>query len=56
VKLIRFRRPKISCTPSYTDYRPKTNALILLDMGHMLRGDQAWEDRGREGNQKLECR
>jgi hypothetical protein len=22
------------CTPSYVDYRPKTNAVILLDMGH----------------------
>jgi hypothetical protein len=34
VKLVRFRRPKITCSPSYEDYRPKTNALILLDMGH----------------------
>jgi hypothetical protein len=25
------------------DCRPKTNALILLDMGHTLRGEQAWE-------------
>jgi hypothetical protein len=25
------------------DYRPKTNAVILLDMGHTLRGEQAWK-------------
>jgi hypothetical protein len=31
---IRIRRPKITCSPSYTDYRPKTNAVILLDRGH----------------------
>jgi hypothetical protein len=38
VKLAKLRRPKITCSPSYADYRPKTNAVILLDMGHMLRG------------------
>jgi hypothetical protein len=27
----------------YVDYRPKTNAAILLDMGHTLRGEHAWE-------------
>jgi hypothetical protein len=27
-----------NCSPSYSDYRPKTNAVILLDMGHTLRG------------------
>jgi hypothetical protein len=37
------------------DYRLKTNAVILLDMGHTLRGDHAWRDREREGNLKLEC-
>jgi hypothetical protein len=29
---VRIRRPKITCSPSYVDYRPKTNAVILLDM------------------------
>jgi hypothetical protein len=29
-----LRRPKITCSPSYAEYRPKTNAVILLDMGH----------------------
>jgi hypothetical protein len=26
-------------SPSYADYRPKTNAVISLDMGHKLRGE-----------------
>jgi hypothetical protein len=26
------------------DYRPKSNAVILLDMGHTLRGEHAWEE------------
>jgi hypothetical protein len=33
------RRPKISCSPSYADYRPKTNAMILLDTGHICIGE-----------------
>jgi hypothetical protein len=37
VKLARLRRPKIVCSPSYADFRPKTIAVIILDMGHMLR-------------------
>jgi hypothetical protein len=28
---------------SYADYRPKTNAVILLDMGHTLRGEHSQE-------------
>jgi hypothetical protein len=35
---------KITCSPSYVDFRPKTNAVILLDMGHTLRGSHTWED------------
>jgi hypothetical protein len=42
-KLARLRRPKIAYFPSYVDYRPKTNTLILLDMGHTLRGEHAQE-------------
>jgi hypothetical protein len=34
---------KIACSPSYADYRPKTNAVILLHMGHTLRGEHAQE-------------
>jgi hypothetical protein len=44
LKLVRIRRPKIACPPSYADYRPKTNAVILLDMGHTLRGECAREE------------
>jgi hypothetical protein len=29
VKLVRLRTPKTACSPSYADYRPKTNAAIL---------------------------
>jgi hypothetical protein len=36
---VRLRRPKIACSPSYVDYKPETNAVILLDMGHTLRGE-----------------
>jgi hypothetical protein len=37
VKLFRLRRPEGACSPSYADYRPKTNAAILWDMGHTKR-------------------
>jgi hypothetical protein len=40
-QLVRLRRPKIACSPSYADYRPKTNTVILLDMDHLLRGEDA---------------
>jgi hypothetical protein len=43
VKLARLRRPKIACPPSYTDYRTKTNAGLLWDMGHTLREEHAGE-------------
>jgi hypothetical protein len=36
--LARFRRPKIACSPSYVDFRPKINAVILVDMCNPLRG------------------
>jgi hypothetical protein len=55
VKLIRFRRPKIICSSLYVDYRPKTNAVILLDMGHTLRENIHGRNREREGNLKFEC-
>jgi hypothetical protein len=34
VKLARLRRPKAAYYPSYVDYKPKTNAAILWNMGH----------------------
>jgi hypothetical protein len=41
VKLAGLKRPKITYSPSYADYRPKTNAVILLNMDHTLRGECA---------------
>jgi hypothetical protein len=29
----------VICPPSYVNFRPKTNAVILLDMGRTLRGE-----------------
>jgi hypothetical protein len=43
-RLARLRRPKIVCSPSFADYRPKTNAVILLDVGHTLRGECTQEE------------
>jgi hypothetical protein len=37
------QRPKATSSPSYANYRLKTNAVILLDMGHTLGGDHARE-------------
>jgi hypothetical protein len=48
MKLARCRRPKLACFPSYIDYRPKTNAVILLDRGHTLRGEHVWEEWEKE--------
>jgi hypothetical protein len=36
VKFVRFRRSKATCSLSYVVYRPKTNAEILLDVGHPM--------------------
>jgi hypothetical protein len=44
VKLARLRKPKIVYSPSYADFRSKTNAVILLDMGHMLSGEHIQEE------------
>jgi hypothetical protein len=55
IKLARLRRPKIACSPSFADYRPKTNA-VILHMGHTLRGEHAHgRNRESEENLKLEC-
>jgi hypothetical protein len=34
VKSARLRRPKAACSPSYVEYRPKTNIEVLWDTGH----------------------
>jgi hypothetical protein len=41
---VRLRSPKIIYSPSYVDYRPKINAVILLDMGHTLKRECAQEE------------
>jgi hypothetical protein len=51
-KLARLRRPKITCSPSYVDYRLKTNAVILLDMGHTLKGEHIQEEQGKGRKRK----
>jgi hypothetical protein len=54
-KLARLRRPKIACSPSSVDYRPKTNAAILLDTVHTKgRPSTAGIQQGKE-TKKLEC-
>jgi hypothetical protein len=53
VKLARLRRPKIICSPSYADFRPKTNAVILLDRGYTLRGECLREQQGKGGKLNL---
>jgi hypothetical protein len=37
------QKTKIVCSPSYVDFRSRANIAILLDMGHTLRGECAWE-------------
>jgi hypothetical protein len=47
-KLARFlNMPNIACSPSYVDYRSKTNAVILLDMGHTL-GENVYRRNGEK--------
>jgi hypothetical protein len=51
VKLGRLRKPKV-VSPSYADFRSKTNEVILLDMGH-TRGGNIQEEFGKLGHLKL---
>jgi hypothetical protein len=44
MKLARLRRPKIIYSLSYMNFKPKTNAVILLDMDHPLRGEHIHEE------------
>jgi hypothetical protein len=43
-KVSQAQKAKIICSLSYENFRPKTNAVILLDMSHTIRGECAWED------------
>jgi hypothetical protein len=38
MKLIRLRRPKITCSPLYVDYRPKINAINIIGHGSHTKG------------------
>jgi hypothetical protein len=53
VRLARLRRPKIVCSPSFADFRPKTNTIILMDVGPMLRGEHIQEEQEKIGNPNL---
>jgi hypothetical protein len=53
-KVNQAQKAKIICSPSYAGYRLKTNP-VLLDIGHILKGECTWRNRKREGNLKLEC-
>jgi hypothetical protein len=43
-QLARFRKPKIVCSLSYANFKYKTNAVILLDLGHTLRREHIQEE------------
>jgi hypothetical protein len=51
VKLARLKRPKVTCSSSYVDCRPKTNAAILWDMHH-TKGRLCKERIGQENETK----
>jgi hypothetical protein len=48
------QKAKNHCSPSYVDFRSKTNAVILLDMSYTLRRGHIQEEYGKVRNQKLE--
>jgi hypothetical protein len=31
-------------SPSYVDFRSRANAVVLLDLGHMLWGEHEWDE------------
>jgi hypothetical protein len=41
--LNRLRRPKITCSSSYADFRSRENTAMLLDLDHMTGGQHLWE-------------
>jgi hypothetical protein len=45
-KVNRLRRPKIICSPSCADFTSRAKAVMLLDLGHMLRGEHIQEEWG----------
>jgi hypothetical protein len=53
VKLARLRRPKATCSPSYADYKPKTNVEILWDMGTKGRLGKGGIGQGKETKARM---
>jgi hypothetical protein len=45
-KISQAQKAKYSIFSLICRFRPKTNAVILLDMGHMLRGEHIREEWG----------
>jgi hypothetical protein len=45
-RLARLKRQRIVCLLSYAEFRSRTNTAMLLDLGHMLRGEHIWEEWG----------
>jgi hypothetical protein len=43
VTLARLKRPKIVCSPSYAHFRSRANTAMVLDLGHMTRGEHIRE-------------
>jgi hypothetical protein len=42
-KVSQAQKPNIICSPSYADFRSKTNAAMWLDFGHMIKREDTWE-------------
>jgi hypothetical protein len=42
-RVARLRRPKIICSPSYADFISRANTAMLLELGHMVRGEHIRE-------------
>jgi hypothetical protein len=40
------QKTKIVCSPSYADFRSRAKAVMLLDLGHTLRGEHTREEWG----------
>jgi hypothetical protein len=39
IEVSQAQRPKIVCSPSYADFRSRTNAAMWLDLDHMASGE-----------------
>jgi hypothetical protein len=53
VRLPRLKRPKIVCSP-YADFRSRKMQQMLLDLDHMTRGEQIWENKKEFKKEKTE--